>query len=202
MRLRWLLIAIATLTLAPAVASARPIMRPAPYTADAAIERGVFAGTLVVTFENPSPTPVALPIRVAAGTIHYDGLTIVLSNRWTTRTLRFADDRDRAVVETVRLAPHAVHVERIDLDEHTRDLPPGDYDVAVTWDGQPVTLASPTTFVPYRCGLQVAPPAPPAPSPSKWPYVLGGLAGLALGVAALLAKRAGTAAGRVPCCAP
>jgi hypothetical protein len=192
MRLRWLLLAVVTMSL-PSVASARR-WNPSPqYSIGAAFEPGVHAGRLVLAFYNKDDRrPLDLAIRVVADTVQYDWLTVELTGASTTRTLRFIADREDAAVQTVQIAPHRLHFERIDLEQMTADLPPGDYDVRVTWDGHVTTT---TTFVPYRCGLRYTPPPVPD-SPSKLPIVLAGLA-LLVGVA--LQKRAGTADVRVPC---
>ena len=208
MRPRWLLLAVVTMSLVPSLASARSPIRhhvaleppPVRYSIGAALERGLHAGRLVLAFYNTDDTrALELPIRVVADTIQYDWLTVELANATTTRTLSFVTERTKASTQTVRVEPHGIYFETIDLDPLTEDLPPGDYDVRVSWDGH-VTTA--TTFVPYRCGLVYAhslPPLPRSPSPSKLPYVLGGLAFFALLVASRLAKRAGTADGCVPC---
>lgn len=205
MHLRWLLIAVITMSLSPVIASARsPIRRPievevAPrYSLGAAIDPGVYAGKLVLAFYNPNATrSIELPIRVVADTIQYDWLTVELSNATTSRTLSFVADRTKSAVQTVVIEPMRFHLETIDLDPMTHDLPPGDYDVRVTWDGEvtTTTTTTTTTFAPSRCGLSyraASEPVPPSPS-SKLPYVLAALA-----IAALLA-RAGTAGVRVPC---
>jgi hypothetical protein len=213
MRLRWLLLAIVTMSLVPSLASARSfhpprieLEEPAPsYTIGAAIEHGMHAGKLVLAFYNTSGKPLELPIRVVADTIQYDWLTVELSSATHTRTLRFVEDRDRSATQTVVIAPGGMHFETIDLDPKTQDLPPGEYTVRITWDGQ-LTQTSTTTeafMPPLHCGLTYASYAlMTAPrSPSKLPYVLGGLAIASLLVGLLLQKRAGTADVRVPCSA-
>jgi len=201
------------MSLFPSLASARSPIRhhvveiveppPVRYSIGAALERGLHAGKLVLAFYNTDDQrALELPIRVVADTIQYEWLTVELANATTSRTLSFVTTRTKAVPQTVRIEPHGIYFETIDLDPLTQDLPPGDYDVRVSWDGQVTTT---TTFVPYRCGLAYAQslaPSPRSPSPSKLPYLLGGLAFVALFAARRLAKRAGTADGCVPCSLP
>ena len=217
MRLRWLLLALVTLSLLPSLASARsvvllkqPPVRPnIDYTIGAAFEPGLHAGKLVLAFYNRDQSrSIEMPIRVLAGTVQYDWLTVEISNVTTSRTLTFVEDRDRSATQMATIGPQATVFETIDLDPMTADLPPGEYAVDVTWAGH---YAKTITRVPYRCGLAyshmsqspVLPSftsSPAAPSPSKLPYLLGGLA-LASLVTARIAKRAGTADRRVPCSA-
>ena len=204
MRRHWLLVLLVA-SIQPAFARS-PHVEPVPPVA-AMVEQGSHAGTLVLTFHNDRDEALTLPIRVRADTIQYDWLTVTLSNATTTRALTFVRDRDKSTVESVTIPPYESHVERIDLDPLTADLPRGEYNVVIRWD-QPTldALIQTTVFLPphYRCGLSMMAPAPPAPAPhspaSKWPYVLGGLATLL--VAFGLSKRAGTADGRVPCSLP
>jgi hypothetical protein len=206
MRLRWLLLAVVTMSLLPSIASARSQIhlyeQPAAtdYTIGAAVDGGEHFGNLVIAFYNPDPIhSIEVPVRVVAKTIQYDWLTVEISNATIRRTLRFIEPRDRSAVQTARIQPRGLHFETIDLDPQTRDLPAGDYDVVVRWDGQVTTTKLSTTFVPLRCGLAYH-DWPSKQEPSKLPFVLGGLAIVSfvfLGLA--LAKRAGTAVERVPC---
>lgn len=210
MRLRWLLIALVTMSLMPSLASARTQIRPPaevitgeamPYSIGAAVEGGLSTGNLVIAFYNPDPIhAIQVPMRVLADTVQYDWLTVEIKNATTSRTLTFVGDRDRSTVESVSIQPRALHFETIDLDAHTSTLPAGDYDVIVTWDGQVTTTKLTSTYVPYVCGLaRYAPPPPKRDSSSKLPWLLGGLAIASLLVGLASMKRAGAAAERVPC---
>jgi hypothetical protein len=220
MRLRWLLIAVVTMSLLPSIASARSRVRgfdtpvvvavkpgvisgeAMPYTIGAAVEGGLSTGNLVIALFNPDPMhSIEVPVRVVGDTIQYDWLTVEIKNASTARTLRFTAPREHAAVETARIQPRGLHFETIDLDPLTRDLPGGDYDVVVTWDGQ-VTTTTMSKQEPLRCGLSYYTPPKQDSSSSKLPFVLGGLAiaTLLLGLVGLrLAERAGTAVERVPC---
>ena len=148
MRLRWLLIALVTMSLSPSIA--------------AACKRG---------WDCISLSGSALVVELSSATL--------------TRTLRLEAPRD------------FTDFGAIDLDPHTRDLPPGEYTMHITSGSLTATT---TTFVPHRCGLRYVPPKPVAPS--KRPYLLGGLAIVGLLVALRLRKRAGTDEAHVPDCLP
>jgi hypothetical protein len=206
MRLRLLVL----FALLPLAAHARsPIRRPPPppIHLTATIEQGVYAGKLTLGFENITRRTYTMPIRVLAGVIDYDWLTVEIIGEHGTKTLRFMHDRDRSATQSITLEPNATHVETIDLDPLTTDLVPGRYMVRVIWElpeGFLVATANTTTMVPYKCGLLVAsrdisPPLAKSPSPSKTklPQLLGAAAILAL-LAALVLARRGAAAARVP----
>jgi hypothetical protein len=203
MRRHGLLLLVLVLSTVPALART-PIHDRRPPPLAAAIEPGLHAGTLVLAFHNAGDEPLALPIRVRAGVIDYDWLTVELTNGTTTRTLDFTHERTKASIETVTIPAFGTHVERIDLDALTADLPRGPYDVHVRWRSDVLNAdAHTTTMLEYfRCGLAYAPPPPPPPAPSKLPYLLGGLALAGLVVGWRLAKRPGSDDARVPHCAP
>ena len=210
MRLRWLLLAVITMSLLPSIASARSRVRSLdraysgeamPYSIGAAVEGGVSTGNLVIALYNPDPIhAIEVPVRVVADTIQYDWLTVEIRNEMTSRTIRFTADREKSAVETARIQPQGLHFETIDLDAHTSTLPAGDYDVIVTWDGQVTTTKLTSTYYPYVCGYARVAPSLKLDSPSsKLPFVLGGFAIASLLVAFGLAKSAGSAVERVPC---
>jgi hypothetical protein len=198
MRLRWLLTIVLALSLAPSLASARSFKRlPTTYGLGAAIDARDHS--LVIAIVNAEAWPIEIPIRVHSDTTQYDWLQVEFSNATTKRAFMFIEDREHAATETVTIAANASVIERIPLAAKIAQMPPGDYDVRVIWDGHEA-MTTTTVFAPYRCGLQVGPPPLPAPpSPSKLPYVLGSLALLSLLVAAAFVKRAGTPVGCVPC---
>jgi hypothetical protein len=203
-----LVLAVVTMSLLPSIASARSPIRidpdilsgeRMPYSIGAAVEGGS-TGDLIIAFYNPDPIhAIEVPMRVLADTVQYDWLTVEIKNADVSRTLRFVQDRDRSAVETVRIQPRGLHFETIDLDAHTSTLPAGDYDVIVTWDGLVTTTKLTSTHVQYVCGGMVPPPLKQNSPSGKLPFVLAGLAIAPLLLALGLAKRAGTAAERVPC---
>lgn len=184
MRLRWLLL----LVLMPSIAAAHRLRTGEPYRIGAATSPGLHAGTLVLAFHNPNDLPIDVPMRARAG----DEIVVELANATatTTRTLHVGA---ALAVDTVQIEPHGVHLESIDLDPLTSDLPPGDYDVHVIWHDR---YAATTTFAPWHCGLVAPPPEPPS-SPSKLPYVLGALASIGL-LAAWRIGRRGAGDARMP----
>ena len=210
MRLRWLLLAVVTMSLMPSLASARrPIVHASPavqatptdYSIGAAVNDD--ANQLILTFYNPNTFAIELPVRVVSDHIDYDWLTVEVSSATFSHTIRFSHDREKSAEQTARIEPSGLHFETIDLGPQTRNLPAGTYDVRVTWNKQVTTTTMTSTYVPLRCGLTYEsyrynlPPQPA--SPSKWPYVLGGFGFVALLVGMLLQKRAGAAYARVPC---
>ena len=206
MRLHAVLLAVVTMSLLPSIASARSRIRPLeqiavsdePYTIGAAIEGGFQAGNLVIALYNPDPIhAIEVKAHVVADTIMYDWLTVEIKNASASRTLTFSGDREKSHVEFARIQPRGLHFETIDLSPLTIDLAPGDYEAIIRWDGQ-VTSTTFTKHAGLECGLSYRDWSK-QDSPSKLPYVLGGLALASLLVACGLAKRAGTAVERVPC---
>ena len=178
------------LVLFSAPAAARSPIRPHLAPLSAAIEPGLHAGTLVLTFHNHSA--IARPLVIDHGY-----LTVELTHGNVKRTLRFTGARENVTIPAL-----FEHVERIDLDAHTADLPPRFYDVLVTWQSPELeTVVHTSTSIPYRCGLAYAAPPPPSPPPSRLPYALGALTLVALLVGWRLAKP-GTTDARVPHSAP
>lgn len=190
---------------APAFARS-PIVRQPPPPLTATVEPGLHAGKLVLELHNASESPLVLPIRVRAGdAIDYDSLTVELTNQTETRVLTFSRMRDKSVMETVTIPAFGSHIETIDLDPLTGDLPRGPYSVTVKWRSEQLNADAHamTTLEYFRCGLAYAtPPPPPAAPPSKLPYVLGSLALASLIAGRWLVKRAGTDGAHVPHSAP
>lgn len=214
MRLRWLLLAVVTMSLMPSLASARsPIRRPMPVLEPAVTSKDYSIGTaineetkdLVLAIYNPNRYPIEVPVRVVGDFVDYDWLTVTISNATTSRTINFIHDREHAATQTARIEPGELHFETIDLGPDVDYLTAGDYDVHVTWDGHTTSTTLTSTYEPMHCGLSyrytmeaATNPAQPKPA-TKWPYILGGFAFAALLAALLLGKRAGTASVRVPC---
>lgn len=208
------LVVVFLLMSAAAAARSRPRhLAPAPvYGFGAAFDER--DASLVVALVNNEAAPITIPIRVRSDTTQYDWLSVELFDDRVTRTFGFIEDRERAGVEHVTLAPGATVVERIPLADKISAMPNGVYRVRVTWDGHVRELATRVRVAAAGCSIDIAtvPEAPliprveivepsqlPKPLPSRWPYALGGLALLSLFVAAAIAKRAGTPDGCVPC---
>jgi hypothetical protein len=143
--------------------------------------------TLHLTFTNVSTEPIDMPIRVHAGELHYDWLTIDVfepvyalpdeehDDRQALRTLTFVEERTKAGVQTVRIAPAGSHLETIDLARWLAKQPPlwaGPYELRIRWrstSDQPwveplytetaLYLDAPPPPRQLACGLALAEPA-------------------------------------------
>lgn len=157
---------------------------------------GLLLVLLLVSATAAARTPVLdRPVPMSATiTPGFNAGTLVLSAASTEELPVVVELEGAHIIRTLRFPSSPATT--FALDEHTRDLSPGQYVVRITRGDQ---VAETTTMIHAKCGLYYASlrePTPPKPA-RRWPYGLAALALLVV-VGLRLVKRAGTADTHVP----